>query len=193
MAKRKHQFRPDRRHSGILNKLYIPRSQRVRMLRWFLFGIFFLVLLVIQNSVTSRYRLYGGFLDLAPAALILICVQQGSHPGSVFALAASMLCVFAGTAPNSFCILFLTAYACFACVFREEFLRRSFSSAWLCSAGALVLYELSVFLMGLFLGYTYPQRLSAFAMTTLYSVLIMPLLYPMIGKIGKIGGETWTE
>ena len=78
-------------------------------------------------------------------------------------------------------------------LFREQFLRRSFSSAWLCTAVAVMLYEMSVFLMGLFLGLTYPGRVGVFALSGLWTVLIVPALYPLMTWIGKLGGEKWKE
>ena len=58
---------------------------------------------------------------------------------------------------------------------------------------ALLLYERAVFLCGLFLGYTNPGRFGAYLVTWLLSLALMPVLYPIVLSIGKIGGETWKE
>lgn len=193
MARRKYQFKPDRQDAGFLNKLYITRLQRLTLLKWSLYSVLFLAALVIQDSVLSRYRIFDGLFDLAPAVIILITVIQGSYSGSVFALAASMFYVFAGTGPGNYGFFLLTLYACLAAVFREGFMRRSRGSIWMCSGAALVLYELTVFGIGLLMKITYSRRIWAFLVTIVLSVLVMPALTPIVERIGKIGGETWKE
>lgn len=193
MARKKVQFRPDPTGASVWNKLYITPNQRKTLLKWGLYGVVCVFCLILQGALLSRVRLFGGYVDLTPCAIMLICVMQGVESGSMFALVASMIFVFSGSAPNTFCIAFLTVYAVLVALFREQFLRRSFSSAWLCTAVAVALYEITVFLMGLFLGLTYPGRLRVFAMSALLTALAVPALYPMLSWIGRIGGETWKE
>ena len=193
MAKKKYRFRPDPTGAGIWNKLYITPQQRKTMLKWGLYGLVCLVCLILQDAFFSRVRLFGGYADLAPAAMILICVMQGAQSGCVFALAGSMIFVFSGSAPDTFAIAFITVYGVLAALFREQFLRRGFGSAWLCTAAGVFVYEISVYLLGLFFGYTYPGRIGVFMMTALITTLAVAALYPLLNWIGKIGGETWKE
>jgi hypothetical protein len=67
------------------------------------------------------------------------------------------------------------------------------SGAFACAAAALMIYELILFAVGLFLGYTTLQRLQVYLVTGGLSVAVMPLYYPIIKAISKIGGETWNE
>ena len=125
--------------------------------------------------------------------LILVTVVQGSHDGSIFALICSMIYVFAGTGPGYYCIFLLTLYACAAALLREGFLCRSTFTHWACGAAALVLYEMTVFCVGLAFGKTSPGRAAAFALTAGLTILVMPLVNLLIQRIGKIGGEQWKE
>ena len=193
MAKKKYRFRPDPTGAGIWNKLYITPHQRKTALKWGLYGLMCLLCLILQDAFFGRVRLLGGCADLAPAAIILVCVMQGAESGSLFALIGSMLFVFSGSAPDTFAIAFVTVCAVLATLFREQFLRRSFGSAWICTAAAVLVYELSVYLLGLFYGLTYPGRIGVFAMSAVVTALVVPALYPLVGWIGKIGGETWKE
>jgi len=193
MAKKKYQFRPDPTGAGIWNKLYITPKQRKTALKWGLYGMVCLVCLILQDAFFGRVRLLGGYADLAPAAIILICLMQGSHSGSLFALIGSMVFVFSGSAPDTFAIAFITVYAVLVTLFREQFLRRGFGSAWICTGVAMVAYELSVYLLGLFFALTYPGRITVFLMSALVTSLAVPALYPLLNWIGRIGGETWKE
>ncbi len=193
MAKRKYQFKPDRNQTGILNKLYIPHNRRLQLLKWVLYSVLFLAALVLQDSVLSRFRIFGGMIDLAPVVMILVAMIQGADSGSVFVLVTSMVYVFAGTGPGNYAFFLLTLYTSILSVFREEYLHRSMGTNWACSAVALVLYEMTVFVLGVVSGVTYWQRVGVFGLTCLFSILTMPVLYPLVERIGKIGGETWKE
>ena len=91
MARRKYQFRPDPTDSGIWNKLYITPRQRRSIAKWSLYGLVCLGMLILQEAFLSRVQLLGGFLDLTPCAIMMICILEGVEAGSVFAFAASMI------------------------------------------------------------------------------------------------------
>ena len=111
----------------------------------------------------------------------------------MFALAASMVYVFSGSAPDTLCIGIITVWGILAAMFRESYLRRGFSSDWLCAAGAMMLYEISVWAVGVFFGLTYVGRIRVFAVSGGLSVAVMPLLYPLLARVATIGGKIWKE
>lgn len=193
MARRKFQFQPDREDFDLAGKLYITPLQRKKLLKWTLYTLSCIIALILQDSMLARVRIFGGVIDLAPCALVLICLMEGAEAGGVFILLGSMFFVFSGTAPGSYSVGFLTVYSVLAALFRENFLRRGLSSTWLCAGAVMILYELSVFAMGIFMGNTYPGRFPVFLATGLLAALIVPALYPQMRWIGKIGGETWIE
>ena len=193
MAKKKLEFRPDPNGTGILSKLYITPRQRKKLLKWALYGLLCVAVLVTQDVILSRLTLFGGMAELTPCAIVLICLMEGAESGGVFALAASVFYLFSGTAAGSYCVALITVPAVLAAVFRSNFLRRSFSSYWLCASVAILIYQMGTFLMGLFLARTHMARIVAFAVTLALSVVTMPVLYPLISLIGKIGGEEWKE
>ena len=192
MAK-KNEFRPDKPHGGLLSKLYLTKKQRSALLKWCLYGLVLLVLSVLQDVILSRVRLYGASTELVPCGIFLICILEGSHTGSVFALAASMAYLFSGTAPGTYAMVFIVVLAIGACVFRQAYLQNGFSAAMLCTAAAMLAYELAVFAIGLFLGLTVPDRFAGFCITAVLSLLAAPVLYPIIRSIGTLGGGTWKE
>lgn len=193
MARRKYEFRPDPTGSGIANKLVLTRLQRRAILKWLLYALVCVAALVLQDSMFSRLKLLGGVVDLTPALILLICVLEGTHNGSLFVLLASMLYVFSGTAQDIWCLLLLTVLGVLAAAFRQLFLRRGMSSNLICAGGAVLLYELSVFTAGMLFELTYGGRIGAFLMTAILSAGVMAALYPLVSRIGMIGGEAWKE
>lgn len=193
MAKRKYEFRPDKPNSGLLNKLYLTKKQRLSLLKWLLYSGFLLVLSILQDVILCRVDIFGATTDLLPCAIFLICVYQGTETGSVFALVAACMYQFSGTAPGYYVIVLITTLALVATMFRQSYLRKSLSSDLLCAGTVLVLYELLLFGITAVMGLVSAQRLPTFLVTAVLSLVAMPVFYPIILSIEKIGGETWKE
>ena len=192
MAK-KYDFRPDKPRSGLLSKLYLTQKQRRSLLKWCLYGLTLLVLSVLQDVVLCHLDIFGATTQLVPCGIFLICILEGIHTGSVFALVASLLYLFSGTAPGAYAMVLLVVLAVFVCVFRQAYLQKDFFSVVLCTAVGMLAYEMCVFAMGLFLGLTTGSRVIGFLITAVLSALAAPVLYPIAVSIRSIGGEVWKE
>ncbi|MBQ3000596.1 MAG: hypothetical protein IJD63_02485 [Oscillospiraceae bacterium] len=190
---KKQDFQADKPHSGILNKLYITAQQRLSILKWVLIGLVLLLLSVLQDVVLCRFRLFGAATDLVPCAIILICIMEGVENGCVFALVSSLIYQFSGSAPGMYAMVFITLLSIIAAIFRQSYLQKGFGAAFFCTAGAFLLYELLIFLFGIFLNVTYPERIIGFLITWGLTLVSIPLLYPIVLFIGSIGGSIWNE
>lgn len=192
MAKNR-EFRPDREGTGQLNKLWPTPKQQLRALQWLLYGLVCLVGLLLQDVLLYRVNIWGGCTDLVPCLVLMVAVMQGAESGSVFALMLSVLYYFSGSSAGFYVIPLLTAVAVFVSIFRQAFLRQGFFTLLLCSAMGMVLYELILFGVSLFLKLTVGSRMGTALMTAPLSLLAVPVLYPVLRAIGKMGGETWKE
>ena len=192
MAK-EYEFRPDPRNSGDLDKIFLTQRQRFSLLRWTLYGLVCLVGLIVQDVVLYRVNYRDGGTDLLPCLIFVITALEGGETGSVFALVASVLYYLSGSAPGPYMIPVITAIAAFTAIFRQACLRRGFFSILLCAAGSMLLYEMIVFAVELFLGNIPQSRAQAMALTAAYTLVAVPVCYPLLRAIGKIGGEVWKE
>lgn len=189
----KKEFKSDKPYSGFWGKLHLTRLQRRGLLKWSLYALMLLMLSLLQDVVLCRFRLFGATTELVPVGIFLICILEGAETGSIFALVASLLYLFSGTAAGPYSMVFLTALAICVTIFRQAYLQNGLSAAVLCTAAAMFAYEILQFCMGLFLGLTIPQRFVGFLLTAALSSLSIPLLYPITLSIESIGGETWKE
>lgn len=187
------EFKPDNDDPGIWKVLHITYQQRMDLLRWGLYIAVIVVLLTVQDVIMSQVSLFGATTDLAVCAILLITVIEGTDVGSLFVIIASTLYFFSGSSPGPYAIGFLTFYGIGACMFRQIYWHRSQGSIVLCAGLALMLYELSVFGAGIFLGLTRWNRLTFFLITGALSCAVMVPLYTLINAIGQIGGHTWKE
>ena len=193
MARKKIEFRPDPTGHNWADKLKLTPLQRKSLLKWVLYSAVCVAGLVLQDSMLARLRLFGGCFDVTPALIVLICVLEGSEKGSLFALLASMVYVFSGTGQGYYCIAMLTLAAVLATAFRQSYLRRGAGSDLICVGGAMMLYEMGVFMAGLLQGLTYRARWGVFFMTAVISTLAAGAVYALLKYIGTIGGNAWKE
>lgn len=191
--RKKNEFRPDSFRKDILGKLLLTKRQRQTFLRWFLFAAVCVVALIVQDVIMSRVRIFDTTTDLVPCCILAVCILQGGESGSVFALIGALLFYFSGSSPGLSCIPLITTLGIFGAIFRQAYLRQGFFTLMLCLTVTMLLYELGTFGIGLFLEYTIPSRLQAFCLSGLMTLAVVPVLYPVLMSIGKIGGETWKE
>lgn len=192
MAK-KNEFKPDRQRSDNMGKLLLTKKQQLDLTRWTLFGIVCLAGLIVQDVAVYRIRLWGVCADIVPCLIMMVAVMQGAESGSVFALVASCLYYFSGSAAGAYVIPLITAPAILLGILRQGSLRKGFFTILLCSAVGMAAYELGMFGIGLFLRLTTVERFSSMLITAGLSLAVVPVAYPVLLAIGKIGGETWTE
>jgi len=187
------EFRPDVQTATWLKTTRLTQQQRLRLTKWGLYILVLVLALVIQDVIMSQISIFGATTDLAVCVILMITVIEGTETGSLFVLLASLFYYFSGSAPGAFCVALLSFLGIAATMLRQMYLHRSRGSVTLCSAVALMAYELGLFVSGLMNELTIFNRLHAFLFTGLYSCLVLIPLYPLICKIGLIGGNTWKE
>ncbi len=186
-------FKPDAKASTWMKTARLTQLQRLRLTKWALYILTIVLSLVVQDVVMSRLNLFGGTTDLAVAVILLITVLEGTEVGSLFVLIASTLYYFSGSAPGAYCIGLMTFLGVAAVIFRQLYWHRSKGSILLCTAIALMGYEGGLFVVGLMMELTRWDYFVAFLLTGFYSCVSLLAYYPLIYKIGLIGGNTWKE
>ena len=190
---KEYDFRPDSVQTGSLDKIFLTQRQRFGLLRWTLYGLLGLLGLIVQDVVLCRISYLGGGTDLVPCLIIMIAALEGAEEGSIFALIASVVYFFSGSAPGPYMIPLITGIAIFMAILRQACLPRGFFSILLCAALGMAAYEMLLFAIGMFLGNIPMIRMEAMLRTALYTLCAFPIAYPLARLIGKIGGETWKE
>lgn len=187
------EFQPDKQQSPLVRSMHFTRQQRMNLLRWVLLVLGCVLCLVVQDCVMSRIKLFGATTDLGVAAILLVGMLEGTETGSIFALLASTVYYFSGSAPGAYCVALITVPTMLCGLFRQKYWRRSTGSMILCSAVAMLIYELGLFGMAVFMGLTRWARFPYFAQTAVYTIALMIPLYHLFYRIGKIGGHVWNE
>ena len=193
LKKKDNDFKPDAKVSTWTKTSRLTKQQQLRLAKWALYAAVIVLSLVVQDVLMSQLNLFGGTTDLPVAVILLITVIEGTEVGSIFVLIASVLYYFSGTAPGAYCIALMVVLGIAAVMFRQLYWHRSKGSVVLCAAIALMGYELGLFAVGLFEELTLWSHFDGFLLTGIYSCAILLAYYPLIYKIGLIGGNTWKE
>ena len=188
-----YEFKPDPKGTNFLKRLYMTRLQRLTILKWAVYAMTGMLLLVIQDVIMSEVRISGATTDLPVAFILLVGIYEGLENGSVFTLAASLFYWFSGSAPTPICVALLCVLVILIGLFRQLYWHRSFGSIALCVSIAIMLYEMALFVVGLMMGLTIIPRVSIFALTGGFTCITMLPMYPLVRTISKIGGESWNE
>ena len=186
-------FRPDKLGSGLVSRLYLTKKQRLSATKWLLYSLVVLVLSVIQDVLLCRLDILGGTTDLVPCAIFAVCILEGAESGSLFCLLSATVYLFSGTAPGYHIVALIPFLGVMVSIFRQNYLRKGFSATVLCAGAATLAYELIVFAVALFVEQTHTGRFTAALVTVGLDFLVLPVLYPIVASISKIGGETWKE
>ena len=176
-----------------LKSLRLTQLQRLRLLKWALYVAVILGALVIQDVVMSRVHIMGATTELPVAVIMLITVIEGTEEGSLFALIASVLYFYTGSAPNAYAIALICFPGILACLLRQMYWHRSRASITLFAGIANMVYAIGMYVVGVSQGLTRWETLPLFVLSGAYNVLVMIPLYLLIVKIGLIGGNTWKE
>ena len=188
-----YEFKPDPKGTNYLKRLYMTRQQRMTILKWATLSMTGIFLLVVQDVIMSGMRFSGATTDLPVAFILLVGIYEGLDNGSVFTLAASLFYWFSGSAPTPYAVAVLCVLAVFVGMFRQMYWHRSFGSITLCVCVSIMLYEMALFVIGLFMGLTIPPRAGVFALTGGITCITMLPMYPLVRAISKIGGISWKE
>ena len=187
------EFKPDPKPILWLKSLRLTHLQQMKLLKWSLYVAVIIGALVIQDVVMSRMHIMGATTELPVAVIFLITILEGTEVGSIFALIASVLYFYTGTAASAYAIGLICFPGIFACLLRQMYWHRSRASIILFAGIANMVYSIGMYAVGVFQGLTRWETLPLFALSGIYNVLIMIPLYPLIVKIGMIGGNTWKE
>lgn len=187
------EFKPDNLNASPLKMMHFTQHQQYQLLRWGLYIAVCVLALVVQDTIMSRITIFGSTTDLAVGAMLIITVIEGSDIGSVFILIASSIYYFSGSAPGPYSVGMLSVLGLLATLFRQSVWHRSPSSIILCSGLATMVYEIGLYIVGMFLGLTRWYRFPRFFMTGLLTIAAIVPLYYLIERIGQIGGHTWKE
>lgn len=174
-------------------KFLLTRRQWRHVLQWIALSGTFLMTLLLQDVLLSRIRIMNVSVDLVPCFLLVLCMLQGAEHSCVFVLLASLVYAWSGSGPGLSGIPWITILAILLAIVRQTYLRQGFWTLLLCTGVGLFLYEIGIFVVAVCMGHTGWMHVDVACWTALDTLVLVPILCPMLVAIGRIGGEPWIE
>lgn len=173
----------------MLDKLYITPRQWLRILRWGLYSLLFLLAMLTESSVFGRHTLLGVHPQLAAVVAVCVCFREEAERGGLFALLATLIWCLSGASYGSLNIAVFTIVPVAGTLVCRNILMKRFIPCLLTALAALLLQQLVIFALGYFLNgvglrYLFVELLPCVGV----SLLFQPLLYWLVSCISRIGG-----
>lgn len=161
-----------------------------RTLMWVLYGLLFLLVMLVQTTVFGRTRFFGVKLNLIPVTIVCIAMGAGHEAGGLFGLIAACVWYAAGAEDGSAAMITFTLTGILAGYLCDSYLQPRFLSALALSLGALLLHEGALFCLRFYLGSAGLSLLRWVFLTAALSLTACPVLYLLAKSIRKVGGNS---
>lgn len=172
----------------MLDKLYITPRQWLHILRWCLYAVLFLLLMMVQTVVLGNRTVLGVHLQFVPIVIACVCLREGPERGGLFALLASVFWCLSGADSGAVSIVMLTVVPVLGSVFCRALVANKLLSCLMVALVTLFLEQSLIFLLKYFSGNMEGiLYLTELLPCVLISMLSFFPIYFLVKSIEKIG------
>ncbi len=173
----------------MLKHLHLTKSQWLGILKWSLYGLLTLFVLLLQTVLLSRLPVLGVKLAPLPLLIVCVCVREGPEKGGVYAILATLFWCLSGSDFGNLSVAVIPIGAMLSAVLCRAFLTLRLLPTALCCLAVTLLDATAIFVFKLILPPTV-------AVENYWQVLLpgvglsmafMPIHYALVKLIGRIG------
>lgn len=174
----------------MLEKLHITAHQWKIMIKWAVYSVLFLFVMLFQTVCLGNVRFFGVSCNLVPILLVCICIREEPGSGGLFTLIMSLIWCLSGVDFGSISIFVLTIGGVFAGIACRVAINQRFLPCALCCFVVALVHESAIFLLKLLFSGVEPIFWLKRALPcALLSMVVYPLLYLLVKWISRIGGN----
>ena len=159
----------------MLKYLHLTKLQWRGVLRWSLYALWFLILLLVQDIVLSQRTLFGAKLIIIPLPLVCVCVREGPEKGGLFALLTALFWCLSGADYGYVSVAVLPIGAILSAILLQAVLKPGILTTALCCLAVSLVNELVIFAFKLIF--------SRLALSLLWRVLLPGPLLSLLGLV----------
>lgn len=172
----------------MLDKLYITPRQWLHILRWFLYSLLLLFVMMLQTVVLGNRTMLGVHPHFVPIVIACVCLQEGPERGGLFALLASVFWCLSGADFGTVSIVMLTLVPVLGSVLCKALFANRFLPCLLVTLATLLLEQSAIFLLKFIFGdMDGILFLTELLPCVLVSMLAFVPVYFLVKSIEKIG------
>ena len=123
-----------------------------RVIMWAVYGLFFLLISLLQTVVFGDLRIGGAKLCLLPVAVVCVAACNGHESGALFGLLAGLFWALSGGQDGPVAMVTFTVCGIFSGWLCDSLFARRFLPSIFLSLGALVVHQSVFFLLQRWIG-----------------------------------------
>ncbi|MBR6377948.1 MAG: hypothetical protein IKS05_09340 [Oscillospiraceae bacterium] len=173
----------------MLKHFYLTKTQWQGILRWSLYGLLFLLTLLLQTVVLAPLPLGGIQLAPLPLYIVCVCIREGPEKGGLFAILASLFWALSGADFGNISVAVVPIGAILSAVLCRAVLTLRLLPTLLCGLAVSLLNASVIFLFKLIL----PPNLQLSSYWrillpgVLLSLIFVPIQYLLVKRVSRIG------
>ena len=182
----------------MLKYVHLTRLQWQGILKWSLYGLLTLLVLLLQTVVLSKLPVWGAKLTPLPALIVCVCVREGPEKGGVYAILATLFWCLSGADYGNLSVAVIPVGAILSAVLCRAVLTLRFLPTALCCLAVTLLNATVIFAFKLILPPTVPLIVNppTVAPENFWRVLLpgaalsmafVPVHYVLVKLISRIG------
>lgn len=173
----------------MLKHFHLTRLQWLGILKWSLYGLLTLLVLMMQTVLLAKLPVFGVKLAPLPVLIVCVCVHEGPEKGGVYAILATLFWCLSGADFGNLSVAVLSIGAMLSAVLCRAVLTRRLLPTALCCLCVTLLNATAIFAFKLILPPT--VALENYWRVLLpgvcMSMVFMPIHYALVKLIGRIG------
>ena len=173
----------------MLKYIHLTKLQWLGILKWSLYGLLSLAVLLLQTVLLSQLPVFGAKLAPLPALIVCVCVREGPEKGGIYAIAAALFWCLSGADFGNLSVAVIPIGAMLSAVLCRAVLTLRFFPTALCCLAVCLVNDAAIFVFKLILPPTvaldnfWRILLPGVAM----SMAFVPIHYALVKLIGRIG------
>lgn len=169
--------------------LHLTKLQWQGILKWSLYALLTLLVLLLQTVVLAKRPVLGIRLSPLPALMVCVCIREGPEQGGLYALLSSLFWCLSGAEFGNLSVAVIPVGAILCAVLCRAVLTLRFLPAALCCLGVSLLNELVIFAFKLILPpVVAPENYVRVLLPgVLLSLVTVPPMYWIVKAVSRIG------
>ena len=173
----------------MLRYFHLTRLQWKSVLKWTLYCLLYLLILVFEDVLLAKLPVFGAKLNPLPMYLVVVCIREGPEKGGVFSLLGALFWYLSGVDYGNISVAVLPIGSILAAVLCRAVLTVRLLPTGICCFVIGLLNESLIFLFKLILP-PYAAAGNYWRVLLPGVLLTLPLVPPMyfiVKAIGRIG------
>ena len=173
----------------MLKYFHLTRRQWLGLLKWSLYGLLFLVTLLVQTVILSKRPVLGVPLAPVPLYIVCVCVREGSEQGGVFAILTTLFWCLSGADFGNLSVAVIPVGAILCAVLCRAVLTLGLVPTALCCFAVSLVNASVIFAFKLILPPAVaPDRYWRVLLPgVLLSMVFVPVQYALVRRVSRIG------